>query len=228
MKALKICGIAMLLTAATAYAIDGVVLKYVYKKDAVTKTRIKGTIDVQGMEITVTLLNQAKVLSVAEDGTATVEDKTLEGKFSMNGQEQEMPETPTFTMIMKPNGEIKEIKGQDVSEGMYRVQNLTAFIPPKEAIQVGSKWKNEVPANKETKAPGYKAEYSVLADENGSLKIQAKTMETEGSDPASMEGTLWIDKANCDIVKSSMKWNNVPSPGVPFPISGTFTSERVK
>ena len=74
MKALKFGGIALLLAAASAYAIDGVVLKYGYKKDSVTKVRIKGTIEVQGMEVTINMINQSKVMDIADDGTVTLED----------------------------------------------------------------------------------------------------------------------------------------------------------
>jgi hypothetical protein len=232
MKALKFGGIAILLAAATAFAIDGVVLKYAYKKDAVQKMRIKGTLEVQGMEVTVNMINQSKVKDIAEDGTVTLEDGMIEGKVAFGGQEMDLPAQTANTVVMKANGEIKEIKGEEVSEATYRVQNLMGFVPPTEAVQVGSKWKKEVAANKDTKAPAYKSDYSILGEETidgtATFKIQYKTIESEGSDPASMEGTVWVDKATCTLVKGSMKWSNVPMPGAPMPISGNFTMERVK
>lgn len=232
MKALKIGGIAILLAAATAYAIDGVVLKYAFKKDDVRKVRVKGTLDIQGMEVTINMINQSKVREVAADGTVTLEDSMVEGKVVFGGQEMDIPSQTGTVVIMKPTGEVKEIKGEEVSEGSYRVQNLMAFIPPTEAVQVGSKWHKEVAANKDTKAPAFKGDYSILAEEKidgvDSFKVQYKVSETEGSDPASMEGTIWIDKSNCDLLKSTQKWTNVPMPGAPMPISGNFTMERVK
>jgi hypothetical protein len=232
MKALKFGGIAILLAAATAYAIDGVVLKYVFKKDDVRKVRVKGTLDIQGMEVTINMINQSKVREVSADGTITLEDNMVEGKVVFGGQEMDIPSQSGTVVIMKPTGEVKEIKGEEISEGSYRVQNLMGFIPPTEAVQVGSKWKKETPANKETKAPGYVSNYTILSEEKidgtDTFKIQYKTVETEGTDPASMEGTIWIDKSNCDIVKGSQKWANVPMPGAPMPISGNFTMERVK
>ena len=81
-------------------------------------------------------------------------------------------------------------------------------------------------------APGYKSDYTIVGEEKidgtDTFKIQYKTIETDGTDPASIEGTVWIDKANCGLVKGSQKWTNVPMPGAPMPISGTFTMERVK
>ena len=232
MKALKFGGIAILLAAASAYALDGVVLKYVFKKDTVTKTRVKGTLEIQGMEVSVNLVNQSKVLDIAEDGTITLEDTMTEGKVSFGGQEMDLPAQTGTKVTMKANGEIKEIKGEEITEGSYRVQNLMGFVPPTEAVQVGSKWSKEVAANKDTHAPAFKSEYSIVGEEKidgfDTFKIQYKTAETEGSEPASMEGTIWIDKANCGLIKGSQKWVNVPMQGAPMPISGSFTLERVK
>jgi hypothetical protein len=232
MKTLKFGGIAILLAAASAYAIDGVILKYAFKKDSVAKMRIKGTIEMQGMEISINMVNISKVREVSEDGTITLEDSMSEGKVVFGGQEMDIPATPGTVILMKSTGEIKEIKGEDINEGVYRVQNLMGFIPPTEAVQVGSKWKKTVGANKDTKAPAFSAEYTILADEpvDGvpAFKIQFKNMETDGSDPASMIGTVWVDKANCSVLKSSTKWANVPMPGAPMPISGNFTMERIK
>ena len=221
-----------MLAAATAFAIDGVVLKFGYKKDAVQKTRIKGTIEIQGMEVTINMVNQSKVRDVTEDGTATLEENMVEGKVTFGGQEMDIPNTPGNVIVMKANGEVKEIKGDDVSEATYRVQNLMGFVLPTEAVQVGSTWNKDVTANKDTKAPAYKSTYKIVAEETidgiATFKIDYKNFESEGSDPASMAGTMWVDKSNCALVKAAVKWANVPMPGAPAPISGNFTMERVK
>jgi hypothetical protein len=232
MKALRIGGIAILLAAATAYAIDGVVLKYVFKKDAVTKSRIKGSLEIQGTEVTVNMVNQSKVREVAEDGTVTLEDSMVEGKLTFGGQEIDLPAQSANVVVMKSSGEIKEIRGDDINDGSYRVQNLMSFIPPTENVQVGSKWTREIAANKDTKAPAFKGDYNIVGEEKidgtDTFKIDYKNAETEGSDPASMAGTLWIAKEDCSLVKATTKWTNVPMPASPAPISGNFTIERIK
>ena len=232
MKALRIGGIAILLAAALAYAADGVVLKYVYKKDAITKTRIKGTLQLAGMDVTITMLNQSKVKDIADDGTVTLEDGLLEGTANVGGQEFPIPAQPANIVVMKPNGDVKEIRGDNIDQTAYRMQNLLAFLPPTEAVQVGSKWKREVATNKDTKAPSFTSNYSITGEEKidgtDTFKIEYKTVETEGSEPATTEGTIWISKEDCSLVKGSSKWTNVPQPGAPAPISGTLTMERVK
>ncbi len=232
MKALKFTGIALLLTAATAYAVDGVVLKYVFKKDSVTKMRMKGTFDLQGTEVSVTMLNQSKVKEIAEDGTVTTEDGVIEGKAVVQGTEIPIEGQPAMVIVLKPNGEIKEIRGDNIDEKTYRMQNLMSFIPPTDAVKVGSTWDRTIAANKDTKAVGVKSTYKIVGEEkidgDDAFKIEFKTAETEGDTPASSEGTVWISKADCGLIKSVSKWTNVPVPAAPVALSGSMTTERVK
>jgi len=232
MKALKISGIAILLIAASAYALDGVVLKYTAKKNDVQKTRIKGKIEAQGLEIMIEMVNQSTISDVAADGTITSVEKLLSGKFTLNGTEQELDNSASMMMISKPNGEIKEIKADEVTEIAYRAHNLMSFIAPAEEVKVGSTWDVDHPANKDTKAPAFKTKGKIVAEETidgtETFKIEFKNMETEGTDPSSIEGTIWVDKSNCALVKSTQKWVSVTMPGSPFPVSGSFTMDRVK
>ncbi len=232
MKALKISGIAILLIAASAYALDGVVLKYTAKKNDVQKTRIKGKIEAQGLEISIEMVNQSTVSDVAADGTITSVEKLVSGKFTLNGTEQEIDNSSSMTTIMKPNGEIKEIKADEVTEIAYRAHNLMSFIAPSEEVKVGSSWDVDHAANKDTKAPAFKTKGKIVGEEtiggSETFKIEFKNIETEGTDPSSIEGTIWVDKSNCELVKSTQKWGNVTMPGSPFPVSGSFTMERIK
>lgn len=231
MKAIKFASAAALLLAATAFAIDGTVLKPVFKKDEVSKLRIKGKLQIQGMDIEVTLVNQSKVVEVAEDGTATLEDGMLEGKVNFGGQEMDIPASPTTKVIIKPTGEIKEIRGDGVDGGVYRVQNLMSFVPPVEGVKVGSKWVRNIAADSNSGAEAMKAEYEIKSEEtiNGTdvFVIDYKHSETAGAEPASMAGTMWIAKSNCGLVKGISRWTNVPMPGAPQAVSGDFTFEKI-
>lgn len=232
MKALRIGGIAILLAAAVAYAADGVVLKYVYKKDAVSKTRLKGNMNFSGSTVTVNMVNQSKVKEIDADGNITVEDGILEGTVTANGTEFPLGNQPANVIIMSPNGEIKQIKGDNIGPEAYRMQNLMAFIPPAEAVQVGSKWKRELATNKDTKAPALKSDYSITGEEKvdgtDTFKVDYKSSETEGDTPATISGTFWISKEDCSLVKGTAKWDNVPEPTTKAIISGEVTLERVK
>ncbi len=226
---MKFAGIGLMLVAAAAFAADAVVLKMVYKKDQVTKYRMKGTLDAAGQTIEVTILTKDTVKEIAADGTVTVENETVEGKAIFGGQEMELPPQSRVTRF-KPTGEIAEIKGEDIDATYYRVANLQIFLPPAEAVTVGSKWVRKGSANKDTGAVAFTASYEIVGEEKigeyDTFKIKYKNTETEGNEPATMEGTVWISKTDCSLVKGSAKWMNVVQPGVPVPINGEFTLTR--
>jgi hypothetical protein len=231
MKAFKIAGLSVLLVATAAYAADGIILKYSYKKGDISKTRTKGSLEFGGQEISVNILQQEKVVDVTEDGTVTLEQTVLSMMVNMGGQEQDMSGggTPVVS-IMNANGSVKEIRGENVEAGAYRLQNLLGFVPPTEAVKVGSKWTRTEAANKDTGAVAFKGDYEVLAEEKigkwETFKIKYKITETEGSDPASMDGTVWLSKVDASMVKSDTVWTNVPMSQAPMPISGKFSTMR--
>ena len=231
MKALRLGGIAILLVAALAYAADGIVLKYVYKKDSVSKTRLKGTVNLAGQEVLVNMVNRTKVKDIDADGNVTLEDGIMEGTITIGGQEIPLGAQSANIVVMSPGGEVKKI-GDKVETDAYRMQNLMAFVPSTDAVQVGSKWKREIPANKDTKAPGFKTEYTISGEENvggaDTFKIDYKALETEGDMPASVTGTFWISKLDCALIKGTAKWENVPEPTSHQTISGTVTLELIK
>jgi hypothetical protein len=231
MKALKVAGLSVLFVAAAAYAADGVILKYNWKKGDVVKMRTKGSLEFGGTEISVNMVNQEKVIEVADDGTATVEQSVVSLLVNIGGQEQDMAQGGSpMIAVYKADGSIKEIRGENVEAGAYRIQNLMGFVPPVEAVKVGSKWVREAKADKDTGAVAYKAEYEVLSEEKISkwetFKIKYKVTETEGSDPAMMEGTVWLNKGDASTVKSDVAWTNVPMAAAPMPISGKFSTMR--
>jgi hypothetical protein len=232
MKSLKIAGLTVLFATATAYASDGIVLKYTWKKGEVTKTRMKGSLELGGQEIGVSILNQEKVVEIAADGSVTVEQSVLNLTINMGGSEQDLSDSAgaPIIAIYNADGTLKQLMGENVESGAYRVQNLMAFVPPADALKVGSKWTKESEANKDRGTPALKASYEVVGDEKvakwDTLKIKYKIAETEGSDPASMEGTIWLNKADASPIKSDVVWTNVPMAAAPTLISGKFSSMR--
>lgn len=233
MKAIRIAGIALMLTAALANAAqDGFVLKYTPKKGDVTKLRIKGNLSIQGMDITANILSQSTVKEVNADGSYELEDKQLGGTASFGGQEMEIPETPARTTLHNADGTVKEIRGDEVGGAEYRMANLNAWVAPKEAVKIGSKWVQEVKGDSEKGTVDATREYEVIAEETidgeDTLVIKAKVTEKSGSEPAAISGKSWVSKKTGDLVKAEQTWTNVPMPGAPGAISGTFTITREK
>lgn len=141
MKALKSAGIAMMLLASVALATqDGTILKFTPKKGDTLKIVIKGSLQIMGTDVTATIRNLTTVKEVAEDGSYTLEEKTLGGTASLGGQEMEIPESAGSTMVYNADGTLKEIRGDDIGPEAYRVAALSAWNFPKTAVKVGSKW----------------------------------------------------------------------------------------
>ena len=228
---MKFAGIGLMLVAAAAFAADAVVLKMVFKKDQVTKYRYKGSLDFSGQAIEVSLLLKEKVKEIDDKGNATLEQETIEGKVTVGGQEMEIPATPATVLTVKPNGDIMEIKGSDQVNGdVYRYQNLMSFYPSSDSVTLGSKWVRKGAANKDTGAVAFSASYEILGEEKigelDTFKIKYRIVETEGNDPATNEGTVWVNKTDCGLIKATSKWSNVTMAGSPMPINGEFAISR--
>ncbi len=233
MKAIKSAGIAMMLLASVALATqDGVVLKYTPKKGDVLKLMIKGSLQIMGTDVTAELHSQTTVKEVGEDGSYTVEDKTTSGKINLGGQEMDIPESPGSVVVHNADGSVKEIRGDDIGPEAYRLAALNVWDFPKTAVKVGSKWGGEIKKNADKGTEDMKTSYEVVAEETvdgvDAIVIKSKVSETSGGTPASIEGKTWFSKADSQLIKSEMKYSNVPMAGAPEPITGNFVVVREK
>lgn len=227
---MRIAGIGAVLIATTAFAQDGVTLKYTVKKDQVTKYKVVGKLDFNGAPITAEVVNKETVAGVAEDGTATVLVETEAIKIEMNGETLPTESPVPYRRLVTATGEVKELQGESVTVILYRNQNLMGLLHSTEAVKVGSKWTRKIVANKDTGAVAMTANYEILGEETvkgtNCFKIKFKHTEGEGEQPGSIEGTMWVGKDNSGLYKSVSKWTDVPMEPAPIPITGEFTTTR--
>lgn len=206
-------------------------LKRVAKVGETMKYKLTAEADFGGQAIQVSGTTLDKVVKVNDNGDIVVESTQSSMKVSVAGQEMEIPDQPGTTTTYKATGEVVEIKGEQTDASAYRMANLNVVKSPTGEIKVGDKWTYEVKADSKTGAAAGKAEYELLGSEKvgswDSLKIKWTFKETEGSDPASSSGTVWIDAATGALVKAVGEYKNAPIPGAPGPISMKFTLERV-
>ena len=209
-----------------------ILLRYRYVMGETWKIRMTGSIKISGEPVTMTMINQTKVVKVGDDGSISLEDKMVDGKVSVGGTDTDFPASEGSVFVIAANGETLEIRGSEITADAYRSQNLMSIVFPKEPVGSGSRWKVEFPAKRTTGAPAYAGQYSILMEEilDGIVcfKISYKTAETEGEIPGKIEGVAWVEKRTGRLIKGTQTWENFPVPGTPVPISGTFTSERVK
>ncbi len=213
-------------------AVQGISLKRAPKEGTTFKYKMEGSVDMQGTPVTLTGIMQEKVIKVEANGNFSLEQQQLEGKISVGGQEMDMPAGNATITTYKSTGEIVEIKGGSEESSSYRMATLGLVLAPGKSLSVGDKWTHEVKADTKLGIVAAKADYQVLAEEKvgsvDTIKIKATVKETEGSDPASSDSTLWIDKKDGSTIKAETKWVKAPFPGPTGPLDADLKLTRIE
>lgn len=208
-------------------------MKRTAKTGDTMKYKLDATFEFGGQDIGFTASVTEKVVDVASDGKYKIESTQADAKVNMNGQEQEMPDQAgSTTVTYAPNGDVVDIKGDQAdSTGAFRMANLETLHSPDAPVKAGDSWSNKVEKDAKTGAVAATQDYKFIGmDKFGdkpAVKVSISVKETEGSDPASNEGTLLLDPTDFSMFKSDTTWTNAPIPGAPGPISGKVTMTRV-
>jgi hypothetical protein len=220
----------MVSASALAYVAQELTLKFQHTKGEVTNYKLSGSIEALGQTIGITANVFEKVTDVAADGSWTVETGQKNMKISIGGQEQEQPTEEVSSETRNAKGELVKIKGTE-SETAMRTGVLSNFVLPSKAIKVGDTWDYNVKKDEKLGTVGAKVTYKLLAEEKfggvDALKFKTTGTELDGSTPAAIDSTVWVDKASLKMLKVESKWTNVPIPGV-GPVSGTMKLEIAK
>jgi len=189
----------------------------------VHKYKQAGKFDVAGMPIDYEANSTWKIIKVDDMGGYTQESTTTDTKI--NGEDGPSSGGSQLT-TMNAKGEVVEIKGENVEANTYRFAALTLFITPDTEVKAGDTWTYDVKEDKKTGAVPAKASYTLVGEDKvgttDTLKIKFSIKES-GTDAASSEGILWLNKADLSLVKMTTKWVNAPIPGAPVSISGDIS-----
>ena len=227
--------ISLVAISSMAFAVaQGVSIKRAAKEGQTYKYKMEGNVDMQGTPVTLTGIVQEKIVKVEANGNFALEQQQLEGKIMAGGQEMDMPAGNATITTYKPTGEVVDIKGSSEDSTSYRMSTLGLLIDPAKLVNVGDKWSHEVKADTKTGLVAAKADFEVVGEEKvgavDTVKIKAVVKETEGSEPASSESLLWIDKKDGSTVKAETKWTNAPFPGPagPMILDATIKLTRIE
>ncbi len=216
-------------------AVEGATTKY--KSESKVKLSISG----QDLDIDSTERLKVTATKIHEDGSISFDRITESSTMTMNGEEMDMgdeEEDPGSTYRLKPNGLTIEQKSKSkesdeaTEELMARIGQASSVIFSDMAVGPGDKWTFEFTANKETKAPGGKSEYTFVAFEDFAgtrvAKIEFTYKESGTTKIIDGSGTAWIEIASGDTVKSSTKFSNAPFDmgGQEIVASGSTAIER--
>lgn len=221
---------AVLAVGAIALAAQEFTLKRVAKVGDVIKLKMSVDAEFAGTPIKVTATSIDKVIKVEDNGNITTESTQTNMKIKFGDQEFDQDSESPRVYVTKPTGELIEIKGDGVDNGYWRMANMNVLRMPDKPVKVGDKWTFEIAKDAKTGAVAAKHEYEVLGVEKVGryecLKIKHTFKETEGSEPASANGTLWVDLSDGSLVKAETTQNKVPIPEAPAPMDMKILLER--
>jgi len=231
-KPFLIIALGLVAIAAIAVAADPITLKRTVTVGETLKYKLTASFDAGqvGSQATVTGDITNKITKIESNGNFDVESTQQNLKIDVGGQTIDGDSGTTKTTVMQPNGQLVEIRGENLSPQDYRLAALNEVIFPDKPVNMGDSWSATIPDNAKTGAVAATLNYVLVSEETvdtiDSYKISIVIKETKGDTPASSTGTVWVSKADGSVVKSNMAWVNAPVPAAPNPITGTYTVDR--
>ena len=209
-------------------AVDAITLKYAPKVGDSLKYKMTGQLQIMGTSADIAGDFEYKVTKVDTDGSYTIESSQKNMQVSFGGQNMNPPDSKDTT-VSKANGEIVDYQTDHQDPNAWRMAELNSFVYPDKPVSVGDTWQSKVAADTKKGTVAATCDYKVDSLEkvgsHDTAKIKVSYKETEGSDPASSEGFVWLDTKDSAVVKSEANWTNVPSQQ--GPISAKISLSRV-
>jgi hypothetical protein len=174
--------------------------------------RVKVEDEIHSVEYTSTLTY--KVVELKPNGDISLLSEQTGIKMRHFENEITANDPPATFITYDAQGYVQSISGEDIDGEDYRFQVLNALVWPKQEVGVGSRWSAVLAADSSLGTRAGTAEYEVAARETllgkDTLKLRYTIRETEGSEPARSEGSMWIDIATGAKVKVLSKMVNAP------------------
>jgi len=221
-------------------AVAPVLVEWKPKVDMVNKFQMNLAMQVdaggQMMDIGVGFVIITKTTKVEKE-EVTQESTMADFKLSMNGQEMdgmggEMPADQKTTAVRKLNGEIISDTTPAEAGGGERMGRMNSFIFPGKPLEFGDSWTKEWAADKAKGLQSAKAKWTLEGEEVKNKvdcwKIAVVFAEMDTKDGISNMGTMWLSKADGEVVYSKMNFQNVSfQEGMP-PTNGVAEITRIK
>jgi hypothetical protein len=214
--------------ASAAAAVDGG-LRLTPKEGDVRKYKLTAALKFQETDLTVTGGVHIKVLHVDDAGLITVQVTASSTVAKSGDQPITVQDSPALTEVFKPDGTLSELRGENASQTAYRMETLTSVKLPAFPLEKDKAWTWEIFPNSKVGIQKSTIDYKVLGDETvdgvDTWKVSRAIKELEGDNPATADGTVWINKHDGTLVKQVDVWKNAPIPNAPSEVDGTITLE---
>lgn len=190
--------------------------------------RIKCTMDVQGMEVTVTLGLATDVTKV-DEGLVTRSAVGKDLKVSLGGQDLEpAPEMTPMSVVLNRDGSAKSFSGGIEGVDALRLFVTTHFFAPTGELKEGVSAKTQF--EKTGVFPKSSAEVTFVGQEelNGTKALKFTQKFREESEHAfSCDTTIWAMEDGT-VLKVEGTFKNLPIPAAGVEASGKIAMEREK
>lgn len=222
-----------LTAAAVAVRLQSYSLKRTAKEGEVFTYRVTMDVAAGDVEFKMTSTSELKIVRVEPDGAFTSQSVQKGTKIKYKGIADDIivPDSDITTATRRANGELVTLNADKVDGSSYRMDALYAFHSPENAVKVGDKWSYESKADPKTGAVAGKADFEFVSVDKVGLWEAAKVnwtyTETEGTDRASSEGSVWIDLKDGNLIKCEGKLKAAPLRDAPKPIDFSFKVERI-
>lgn len=168
-----------------------------------------------GQPITFNAKLHEQVADIKEDGSYVIASSQTDQHMFLDGVEQQgVQEDPPVMTIFTRSGLPIGVAGETATPNTLRLAIINAIVAPPKPVSVGSAWAIEVEANKETGAVSAEIKYRVTGIEKIGgrevLVVTVKGKELTGDNPASSDGTAWLDTTTFQIVKAVSTLKNAP------------------
>ena len=175
--------------------------------------------------------------AVAANGDITFEGKTESSESTFNGEkaEDDEPDKTTDTFVVRPNGTLASFKTDDSEKDEdhtnERLFIATQIVFPDKPVGTGDKWTHEYKSDATLGTKNGTGEFEVLAlEQKGGVpcaKIKLAFRETEGKNPVTCNGTVWVELASGDDVASELELPNFSPTDDGPTLTGTIKAARL-
>jgi hypothetical protein len=216
--------------ACTALASGMFSLKRQCKVGDVAVYRINVDMKYEDLTASISLLQREKVTKVDASGNYVIEETASEGKMSARGEVRHMPDSKPVLSHYTASGLLTKIEEDEPDPFAYRKAHLVSFVAADKQVGLGDSWEHVREADEKKGVPASKSKFTVDAEEKVGgvecLRVKFWFKETEGEDPMSSEGTIWVCAKDGSTEKVDAEFQNLPFGEAGVPVAGKFSMKR--
>ncbi|MBS1716588.1 MAG: hypothetical protein JSS72_02505 [Armatimonadetes bacterium] len=182
------------------------------------KYKIRGELTIANLNLLITATIVRKVIEVKDNGENVVEESQEDTVIKIGDQEVPPQHEASLVVHYGKFGEVLDLKKEGaVLPAEARLEVISNIYFPKKAVIVGESWSVDIPANEKMQTVALRATFKLSGVETVSghqvFKIDYESHETEGQQPAKVEGTCWLDTQTGCTVQDEATWTDMPSAG---------------